>query len=61
MLRLYTGGDKRRPFASHLRQEFFPALVNERDITEIHHGLKCVNLMAAVFPTRAELIDPRTS
>jgi hypothetical protein len=61
MLRVYAGGDKNRSVGSHLRQKRFSGLVNEGDITQIHHGLKCVSLMAAVFPTGAQLIDPWTS
>jgi hypothetical protein len=58
MFRFYSGGDEFRSIAFHLRQQPLSSLVNEGDVTQIYDAAD--SHLAAAFPTRAQLGNPRT-
>jgi len=60
VFRLDSRGDELRTIASHLRQELLSALIDERDITEVHDGPRTSYNLAAVLPTPAQLNNPWT-
>jgi hypothetical protein len=54
----HSGGDKFNAGASHLGEERFPGLVDERDLFQVHDCARQGRSVARVSPTRTQLVNP---
>jgi hypothetical protein len=59
MFGFYPGGNKLRPMASHLRQQFLTLLIDEGDLTQVHNRVIVSGSAAARVPALAQLSYPR--
>lgn len=57
---LHSRGDEFSAGGSHLREERFTSVIDERDLFQVNDCVGQRRSVAGVFPARTQLVHPRT-